>query len=149
MPIKQHSRIVIKVGSNVLTSDNHSLDTVRIKKISQQISTLKRQGIEVILVSSGAVASGRSLLSLGKKTDEISQRQLFAAIGQIKLINLYAEMFEEQNLLCAQVLVTKEDFRDREHYINMKNCISVLLQNNVIPILNEKTQHNFGAEFTK
>jgi glutamate 5-kinase len=62
---------------------------------------------------------------------------LFAAVGQIKLINIYADLFEKQACLCAQVLVTKDDFRDREHYVNMQNCITVLLQNNVIPILNE------------
>lgn len=130
-------RIVIKVGSNVLSAPKSGLDMERIKNLTIQIAALKKMGIEIILVSSGAVAAGRSTISLSKKTDEISKRQLLAAVGQIKLINTYADLFEKQGFLCAQVLVTKEDFRDREHYINMKNCISVLLQNNVIPVLNE------------
>jgi glutamate 5-kinase len=134
---KTKKRIVIKVGSNVLAQANGGLDLKSIQQLTRQIATLIKGGIEIILVSSGAVAAGRSLVTPPKKTDEISKRQLFAAVGQIKLINIYAEEFAKEDCLCAQVLVTKDDFRDREHYINMKNCISVLLQNNVIPILNE------------
>lgn len=120
-----------------MAQNNGGLDVKSIDQLTRQMSTLNKQGIEIILVSSGAVAAGRSLVTPPKKTDEISKRQLFAAVGQIKLINIYAEQFAQQSCLCAQVLVTKDDFRDREHYINMKNCITVLLQNNVIPILNE------------
>ncbi len=134
---KRKKRIVIKIGSNVLAQNNEGLDLKSIEQLTRQISILNKQGIEIILVSSGAVAAGRSLITLPKKTDVISKRQLFAAVGQIKLINIYAEQFAKQGCLCAQVLVTKEDFRDREHYINMKNCITVLLQNNVMPVLNE------------
>ncbi|MEP7145011.1 MAG: glutamate 5-kinase, partial [Ferruginibacter sp.] len=134
---KRKKRIVIKVGSNVLAQNNDGLDLKNIEQLTRQIAVLNKQGIEIILISSGAVAAGRTLIAPPKKTDEISKRQLFAALGQIKLINIYAEQFSKQGCLCAQVLVTKDDFRDREHYINMKNCISVLLQNNVIPILNE------------
>ena len=134
---KHIKRIVIKVGSNVLTKQDNGLDIKCIEQLTLQIAALNKQGVEIILVSSGAVAAGRSLIKSPKKSDVISNRQLFAAVGQIKLINIYAEQFAKQDCLCAQVLVTKEDFRDREHYINMKNCISVLLQNNVIPILNE------------
>ena len=134
---KRKKRIVIKVGSNVVAQSSGGLDLGSIEQLTRQISTLNKKGIDVILISSGAVAAGRSLITPPKKTDEISKRQLFASVGQIKLINIYAEQFAQQDCLCAQVLVTKEDFRDREHYINMKNCITVLLQNNVIPILNE------------
>lgn len=134
---KRKKRIVIKVGSNVLAEANGGLNLAGIEQLTTQIGQLKKQGIEIILVSSGAVAAGRSLITLPNRTDVISKRQLYAAVGQIKLINIYAEQLARQDCLCAQVLVTKEDFRDREHYINMKNCITVLLQNNVIPILNE------------
>ncbi len=134
---KRKKRIVIKVGSNVLALNNEGLDLKSIEQLTRQISILNKQGAEIILISSGAVAAGRSLITLPGKTDVISKRQLYAAVGQIKLINIYSEQFAKQDCLCAQVLVTKEDFRDREHYINMKNCITVLLQNNVIPILNE------------
>lgn len=120
-----------------MAQSNGGLDIISIGQITRQIAILQKQGIEIILISSGAVAAGRGLITLPKKTDVVSKRQLFAAVGQIKLINIYAEQFAKEGCLCAQVLVTKEDFRDREHYINMKNCISVLLQNNVVPVLNE------------
>ena len=121
----------------MLTRENGLPDFKRMSQLVEQISEIKKTGKEVILVSSGAVASGRSLLTVSDKFDAVATRQLFASIGQVKLINKYSELFEKHELLCAQVLVTKEDFRDRLHYLNMKNCFSILLQHNVIPIINE------------
>ena len=132
-----YSRIVIKIGSNVLTKKDGLPDLERIKHLVDQIARIKKQGKEVVLVSSGAVASGRSLISVSDKFDAIATRQLFASIGQVKLINTYAGEFEKFNILCSQVLVTKEDFRDRLHYLNMKNCLTILLQHHVIPVVNE------------
>ncbi|AKQ45489.1 gamma-glutamyl kinase [Rufibacter radiotolerans] len=132
-----YNRIIVKIGSNVLAQENGMPDVARMRQLVDQVATLKKQGKEVIVVSSGAVASGRSLISIPEKTDAVSSRQLLAAIGQVKLINTYAELFQQHALLCAQVLVTKGDFRDRGHYLNMQNCFRVLLQNNVIPIVNE------------
>jgi glutamate 5-kinase len=132
-----YKRIVIKIGSNVLTQSNGLPDQQRISKLVEQIVTLKQQGIEVTLVSSGAVASGRSLITVSDKNDAIATRQLLASIGQVKLINTYAQLFEKHEMLCAQVLVTTEDFKGRTHYLNMKNCLEILLQHQVIPIVNE------------
>ncbi len=130
-------RIVIKVGSNVLAKTDGGLDLQRIRHLTEQLSDLRKQGIQIVLVSSGAVASGRSMIQLPPKVDEVSRRQVLAAIGQVKLLNIYADLFAKKNMLCAQVLVTKEDFRDREHYLNLQNCINTLLQNNVMPVVNE------------
>jgi len=113
------------------------LDLERMQHLAEQIAALKKEGKEVIVVSSGAVASGRSLISVSEKIDAVATRQLLASIGQVKLINTYADLFQQHGLVCAQVLVTKEDFRDRQHYLNMQNCFRILLQNNVIPIVNE------------
>jgi glutamate 5-kinase len=132
-----YKRVVVKIGSNVLTQDNGMPDVERMQHLVEQVAALKRQGKEVIVVSSGAVASGRSLISISEKADAVASRQLLASIGQVKLINTYSELFSRFQLVCAQVLVTKEDFRDRLHYLNMKNCFHILLQNNVIPIVNE------------
>lgn len=132
-----YQRIILKIGSNVLTKKDGLPDLERIEHIVEQIAKIKKQGIEVVLVSSGAVASGRSLISVSGKFDSIATRQLFASIGQVKLINTYAHEFEKYNILCSQVLVTKEDFRDRLHYLNMKNCLKILLQHHVIPVVNE------------
>jgi glutamate 5-kinase len=103
----------------------------------EQIAAIKKQGKEVIVVSSGAVASGRSLITVSEKYDAIATRQLLASLGQVKLINTYSKFFHEFDILCSQVLVTKEDFRDRVYYLNMKNCLEILLQHNVIPVVNE------------
>src|SRR6201996_1271635 len=132
-----YQRIVIKIGSNVLTQKDGLPDLLRISHLVDQIAKIKKQGKEVVLVSSGAVASGRSLINISDKFDSVATRQLFASIGQVKLINTYAHEFEKYNILCSQVLVTKEDFRDRLHYLNMKNCLKILLQHHVIPVVNE------------
>ncbi|MBE9583820.1 glutamate 5-kinase [Mucilaginibacter sp. JRF] len=133
----KYKRIIIKIGSNVLTRADGLPDTDRIEHLVQQIAEVKKNGIEVILVSSGAVASGRSLITVSDRCDAVSARQLLASIGQVKLINTYAQLFEQADILCSQVLVTKEDFRDRLHYLNIKNCLEILLQHQVIPIVNE------------
>jgi glutamate 5-kinase len=136
MPLP-YKRIIVKVGSNVLTQANGTTDVARIGHLVEQIAALRKRGKEIILVSSGAVASGRSLVSVSEKTDAVSSRQLLASVGQVKLINTYSEFFSGHGLICAQVLVTKEDFRDRGHYLNMKNCFQALLQHQVVPVVNE------------
>ena len=129
--------VVLKIGSNVLRADNGTLDVPRLSKLVEEISLLRKNGDSIVLVSSGAVAAGKSILSIAENLDSISQRQLWASIGQVKLIQTYSEQFSKQQLITAQVLVTKEDFRDRSHYLNMKNCFTTLLENGVIPIVNE------------
>ncbi len=132
-----YRKVVIKIGSNVLTREDGLPDNERIAHLVAQLSAIKKQGIDVVVVSSGAVAAGRSLIKIQEKQNTVAARQLLASIGQIKLINTYMQLFEEQKLLCSQVLVTKEDFRDRMHYLNIKNCLEILLQHHVIPVVNE------------
>lgn len=132
-----YNRIIVKIGSNVFTKANGLPDLDRINHLVEQVAAIKKQGKEVILVSSGAVASGRSLITVSEKSDAVATRQLLASIGQVKLINTYSQLFEQFDILCSQVLVTKEDFRDRVHYLNMKNCLEILLQHQVIPVVNE------------
>lgn len=114
-----------------------TLNVSRIAHLVDQIAFLHKNGVEVVLVSSGAVAAGKAVLQPAKKTDAVSQRQLWAALGQVKLISRYSDFFQEDGLVCAQVLTTKENFSSRAHYLNMKNCITTLLENKVIPIVNE------------
>jgi glutamate 5-kinase len=133
----RYHKITVKIGSNVLAKHDGTLNVSRIAHIVDQISFLRKNGVEVVLVSSGAVAAGRSILQPSKKTDAVSQRQLWAALGQVKLISRYSDFFGEHNLVCAQVLTTKENFSSRGHYLNMKNCFNTLLENKVIPIVNE------------
>ncbi|MBQ0056112.1 MAG: glutamate 5-kinase [Bacteroidales bacterium] len=130
-------RITVKVGSNVLTRNDGTLDVTRMSALVDQIVTLRRQGVEVVLVSSGAVASGRSELRMSDKLDDVSQRQLFSAVGQAKLINKYYELFRDQGFLCGQVLTTKESLSTEQQYKTQQNCMEVMLQEGVIPIVNE------------
>lgn len=129
--------VAIKVGSNVITNKQGLPDEQVIVNISRQIKILKDQGYQVLLISSGAVAAGRSLYQFQKKTDTVIQRQVLASIGQVKLISLYKDVFDKQSMLCSQVLVTKEDFKSRTHYLNMQNCLSALLSHQIVPIINE------------
>lgn len=131
------TRIAIKIGSNVLTRKDGTLDVTRMSAITDQIAELYKNGVEVILISSGAVASGRSEIKTPKKLDSVDQRQLFSAVGQAKLINRYYELFREHGIPVGQVLTTKENFGTRRHYLNQRNCMSVMLDNGVIPIVNE------------
>ena len=130
-------RIVIKVGSNVLTRDNGKLDVTRVSAIVDQVAWLKGQGHDVVLVSSGAVACGRRELKVDHDLDSVEQRQLFSALGQVKLIGLYYDLFREHNLHVGQVLTMKENFEQGEQYDNQKGCMTVMLENGVVPIVNE------------
>lgn len=133
----EFGRITIKVGSNVVTKGDGSLDEGRMLRIVEDIAVLCKQGIEVILVSSGAVAAGRSGVKPSKRTDIIASKQIWAAIGQVKLMTVYQFLFGKYGIQAGQILAAKESFRDRRHYLNMKNCISAMLENNVLPIVNE------------
>lgn len=133
----QFKKIAVKIGSNVLTRKDGSLDITQMSALVDQVALLHRAGIEVILISSGAVASGRSEIKPSKKLDPVSARQLYSAVGQAKLINRYFELFREHRMACGQVLTTKEDFGTRTNYLNQKHCIEVMLENKVVPIVNE------------
>ncbi len=133
----RYNKITVKIGSNVLAKSDGTLNVSRIAHLVDQIAFLRKNGVEVVVVSSGAVAAGRAVLQPTKKTDAVSQRQLWAALGQVKLISRYSDFFSEHGLVCAQVLTTKENFASRRHYLNMQNCITTLLENGVIPIVNE------------
>jgi glutamate 5-kinase len=137
MSVSKKLVVTIKVGSNVITDSKGLLDEKVIGSITSQIKKLRENGHEVLLISSGAVAAGRSIYQFKKKTDTVAQRQVLASIGQVKLIALYKEVLDKQNIICSQVLVTKEDFKSRNHYLNMQNCLSALLANNIVPIINE------------
>lgn len=134
---QQLTRIAVKIGSNVLTRRDGTLDVTRMSALVDQVAELHKAGVEIILVSSGAVASGRSEIHPTKKLDSVDQRQLFSAVGQAKLINRYYELFREHGIPVGQVLTMKENFATRRHYLNQKNCMTVMLENGVIPIVNE------------
>jgi glutamate 5-kinase len=130
-------RIVVKIGSNALTRPDGRLDVTRMSALVDQIAWLRQQGYEVILVSSGAVACGRRELHIDHELDSVEQRQLFSAMGQAKLIGLYYDLFREYHIHVGQVLTMKENFNPGEQYRNQQACMTVMLENNVVPIVNE------------
>ena len=129
-------RIVVKVGSNVLTEDQ-GLNLKAIRSVSRQICRLIDGGREVILVSSGAMASGVKKLGLDKRPDEIPKRQAVAAVGQAGLIMEYEKAFARDHKQVAQILLTGDDLNNRKRYLNARNAILMLLSWHVVPIVNE------------
>ena len=132
-----YKRIAVKVGSNVLTRPDGTLDITRMSAIVDQIAALHHAGVRPVLISSGAVASGRSEVNADRKLDPVSARQLYSAVGHAKLINRYYELFRDHGIRCGQVLTTKENFSTRRHYLNQMHCMEVMLSADVIPVVNE------------
>ena len=121
----------------MLTRQDGKLDVTRMSALVDQVAWLRKQDIEVILVSSGAVACGRRELTVDHTLDSVEQRQLFSAVGQVKLVGLYYDLFREFNIHVGQVLTMKENFQPGEQYRNQQACMTVMLENNVLPIVNE------------
>lgn len=132
-----YKRIIIKVGTKVLSREDGHLDTAILEHLVGEMCALKKQGIEAVLVTSGAVGAGRSVCGKNPGKETVADKQMFAAVGQIKLMETYTRLFEKRGYRSAQVLVTKEDFRDKNHYHNMRECFRNLLREEIIPIVNE------------
>lgn len=130
-------RLVVKIGSNVLTREDGTLDITRMSAIADQVAVLHKKGMEIILVSSGAVASGKSEISPEENLDDVSSRQLYSAVGQVKLMNRYYDLFRCQGITCGQVLTTKDSLSRPGQYENQRHCIDIMLRSGVIPIVNE------------
>ncbi len=129
-------RIVVKLGSNVITAKN-GLNLEVIKTISDQISDLMRQGIEVILVSSGAMAAGMRKMNMVRRPDEIPKRQAISAIGQSGVMNAYEKCFAAHGIKTAQILLTGDDLTNRKRYLNSRNTLHTLIDWKIVPIINE------------
>ncbi|MBA31823.1 MAG: glutamate 5-kinase [Chloroflexi bacterium] len=135
-----YKRIVIKLGTNLLTSGKEHLDLDVFKSICKQISEIKSQNIEIIIVSSGAVASGKGIVeNISKITSKnnVAYRQMLAAIGQPKLMLTFDEYFKKDNIIVAQALLSRSDLSSRSRYLNLRTTLEKLLSFNVIPIVNE------------
>ncbi len=135
--MKKYKRVVIKVGTKVITSKDRVLDKDRIDGLVAQISAIKQKGTDVILVTSGAIGAGMGLLGMKKRPAELSELQAAAAIGQGHLMHLYGECFKKRGSLVGQILLTQEDFNDRQRYLNIKHTINKLLGHGAVPIINE------------
>jgi len=130
-------RVVIKVGSSLLVSLDTGLNKDFISQLAGELASLKKRGVQIVMVSSGAIAAGMERLNLKKRPKTISALQATAAIGQSSLMYVYEEAFIRWGLKVAQVLLTHEDMRERKRYINARNTLFTLLEMEVIPIINE------------
>lgn len=132
-------RIVVKIGSQVLCDPNGTLNRDVLPNLVSQLASLRNEGWQVLLVSSGAVAAGSGLASeqIQRISDPVARKQVMAATGQVRLMETYRGLFEKQGLMIAQILATKSDFQTRRRYLNMRACIEALLTAGILPIVNE------------
>src|SRR5690606_15801556 len=130
-------RIVIKVGTNVMTNKDNRIVRPVLKELVRQVAELYERDIMTILVSSGSVIAGKEVLGKSKIKDKTQRRQVYSAIGQPRMMRLYYNIFHDFGLKCAQVLPTKRDFSPGLHRENMINCCEGLISEGVIPIANE------------
>ena len=135
--VARSRRTVIKVGTRVLTDDYGRIALARFSGVVDAAARLRRRGVDVLVVSSGAVGLGREALGLPAVPDELEERQACAAVGQGLLMSLYREAFARLGLVCGQVLLTQGDFEDRSRYLNLRNTLSALLRRGAVPVINE------------
>ena len=135
--IKHARRIVVKVGSSLVTAEGRGLDHAALSRWAEQIAALTAQGKEVVLVSSGAIAEGIARLGWKKRPKAVNELQAAAAVGQMGLVQAYESIFRTHGLHAAQVLLTHEDLADRTRYLNARTTLRTLLELRVVPIINE------------
>jgi len=129
--------IVVKIGTKVLTKKATGLDKTRMKELVGQVSEVKKDGVKVVLVSSGAIVCGMGLLGYKRRPSALSELQACAAVGQSHLMQAYDDFFNAHGILTAQVLLTQADLNDRKRYVNAKHTLLTLLNKGVVPIVNE------------
>lgn len=135
--IKKAKRIVVKIGSSIITNESDVIDEAFLDSLAKQVLHLTKKGKEIVIVSSGAVAAGMMVLKLKEKPKKISEKQAVAACGQGYLIHKYSEIFARYGLIVAQILLTSEDIAARSRYLNAKNTLENLISRKIIPIINE------------
>ena len=135
--LKKSRRWVVKFGSALLTNDGKGLDNAAIAGWVDQLVALKQQGVEVVLVSSGAIAEGMTRLGWDKRPAQVHKLQAAAAIGQMGLVQVYEKNFARHQVQTAQILLTHDDLADRKRYLNARGTLCTLLELGVVPVVNE------------
>lgn len=135
--MKSIRKMVVKVGTSTLTQGGKKLSRRYMLGLVQQLSYLHAQGIQIVLVSSGAIAAGRELLNFPKVDRSLPSKQMFSSIGQVKLMQTWTELFSLFELHVGQVLLTRDDLSNRKRYLNARDTLHCLLKHHVIPIINE------------
>ena len=147
--IKTAARIVVKLGTGVLTDSRKQPDQAQLEQLVAQVAALRKAGMEIVLVTSGAVGAGMGALGCEKRPTELAELQACAAVGQSRLMAIYEKLFAAHDLLVAQVLLTHDDLEHHERHLNARNTLVTLLQRGVVPIINENdavssTELKFG-----
>ncbi len=134
--LKNVKRIVVKIGTSTITVDD-KISTEKIKKIVDDVTFLINSGLQVIIVTSGAISAGAGVLKMSRNHLTIPERQALASIGQTQLMDKYRECFAEKNIHVGQMLLTEDDVRNRRRFLNARNTVNALLDLKVVPIINE------------
>lgn len=135
--IQDSRKIVLKIGSNVLSDDNGAVNKETLKNIVEQVAGLIKQGKQVIIVSSGAGICGVAAINKWSRRGDINYKQALCAIGQVELMNAYKEFFSDHDIVVGQMLLTREDFGDNNRTLNIRNTLFTLVDEGVVPIINE------------
>ena len=133
----KYQRIIIKIGTSTLTSGTSGISLPRLVQVVQQISEMQTKGIQVILVTSGGIAAGREALNFPEFPKFVPSKQMLSSVGQPRLMNIYAEIFQLYGKTVSQILLTRSDLSNRRRYLNARNTLEALLSYGVIPIINE------------
>src|SRR6478736_2145656 len=140
---KNISRIVVKLGTGVLTDSRKQIDPAQLEQIVAQVAALRQAGKEVIVVTSGAVGAGMGALGFDTRPSDLAEKQACAAVGQSRLMSTYEKLFARHNLVVAQVLLTHDDLEHHERHLNARNTLVTLLGHGVVPIINENDAVSF------
>ncbi len=142
--VRTMNRLVIKIGTSVLLDDEKKISTDKIRDIARQVKKVKQKGIDVIIVSSGAIGCGMETVGTKKKPKEIAKRQALASIGQVLLMKMYRENFEKKDMKVSQILLTHEDIKNRVRCLNLTNTLDTLLEMGIVPVVNENDALSFA-----
>lgn len=142
-PALNIKRVVIKIGTSVLLDREKKISVGMIQDIAKQVKAIKDINVDVIIVSSGAIACGMETLILKKKPKEIEKRQALASIGQVRLMKMYMETFQREKMHIGQVLLTHEDIKSKSRCLNLMNTLNTLLAMDIVPVVNENDALSF------
>ena len=137
MSKKKLKRITVKVGTRVLTEKNNRISEEVIKELVRQIADLMDRGIEVVVVSSGAIGAGLGLIKLNKRSKSLSELQAIASVGQNHLMDIYNKFLARRGYIAGQILLTQEDLNDRKRFLNIRYTLNTLLEHKAVPVINE------------
>ena len=142
-PLKAAARLVVKLGTGVLTDSSKQPDLAQLEQLVAQVAALRKAGKEIVLVTSGAVGAGMGALGYEKRPAELAELQACAAVGQSQLMTIYEKLFAAHDLHVAQVLLTHDDLEHHERHLNARNTLVTLLGRGVVPIINENDAVSF------